>query len=78
METSSSHTSKYFDPDMQDDHSKTHDVFDEFFEDGPLTSQPVIFDFAFGDHSPAAVYKRKNSQSSSQKKQASRVQFPLK
>ncbi|KXG49445.1 Pyridoxal phosphate-dependent transferase, major region, subdomain 2 [Penicillium griseofulvum] len=47
---------------MQDDHSKTHDVFDEFFEDGPLTSQPVIFDFAFGDHSPAAVYKRKNIQ----------------
>jgi hypothetical protein len=67
MEASSSHTSKYFNLNMQDDHSNTHVVFADFFEDGPLASQPVIFDFAFGDLSLAAVYKRKNSQSSSQK-----------
>jgi hypothetical protein len=72
LEASSSHAPKYFNPDMQDDHSNAQDdVFVEFLEDGPYASHSVIFDFAFGDHSLAAVYKRKTSQSSSQKTQIS-------
>jgi hypothetical protein len=74
MEASSSHAPKYFNPDMEDDYSNAQDdAFAEFFEDGPLATESVIFDFAFGDPNLAAVYKRKNSQSSSQQKGVSGV-----
>lgn len=80
LEASGSHAPKYFNPGMQDDHSNAQDdVFAFFSEDGPLASdcQPVIFDFVLGDHSLAAVYKRRTSQSSSQKAEISDA-VPLK
>ncbi|KAJ5374379.1 hypothetical protein N7517_006385 [Penicillium concentricum] len=71
-EASSRHVSQYFNPDMEDDDSNAQDddvdsnaeddFFAQFVHDGPLPSQSVIFNFAFGDHSLAAVYKRVTSQ----------------
>ncbi|PYI08303.1 hypothetical protein BO78DRAFT_339468 [Aspergillus sclerotiicarbonarius CBS 121057] len=42
------------------------DIFAELLEDNPQVGQSVLFDFAFGDHNLAAVYRRQTSQSSSQ------------
>lgn len=41
------------------------DIFAELMEDNPQTRESVLFDFAFGDHNLAAVYRRRTSQSSS-------------
>ncbi|KAJ5823821.1 hypothetical protein N7447_006161 [Penicillium robsamsonii] len=69
-EASSRHVPQYFNPDMQDDDSNAQDdFFAQFVDDGPLPSQQsVIFNFAFGDHSLAAVYRRNTSQLSPQTK----------
>ncbi|GKZ35790.1 hypothetical protein AbraIFM66950_006585 [Aspergillus brasiliensis] len=41
------------------------DIFAELMEDNPQTRESVLFDFTFGDHNLAAVYRRRTSQSSS-------------
>ncbi|OJJ77940.1 hypothetical protein ASPBRDRAFT_50758 [Aspergillus brasiliensis CBS 101740] len=41
------------------------DIFAELMEDHPQNRESVLFDFAFGDHNLAAVYRRRTSQSSS-------------
>jgi hypothetical protein len=49
----------YFDPEEQPIPDRPELVFAEYLEEAPHTGRkPVIFDFAFGDHSIAAVYER--------------------
>ncbi|OJJ96449.1 hypothetical protein ASPACDRAFT_54370 [Aspergillus aculeatus ATCC 16872] len=42
------------------------DIFAELLEDSPQAGQSVLFDFAFGDHNLAAVYRKQNNRSSAQ------------
>ncbi|GLA81319.1 hypothetical protein AtubIFM56815_004963 [Aspergillus tubingensis] len=39
------------------------DIFAELMEDSPQTRESVLFDFVFGDHNLAAVYRRRTIQS---------------
>ncbi|OJZ91007.1 hypothetical protein ASPFODRAFT_215242 [Aspergillus luchuensis CBS 106.47] len=39
------------------------DIFAELMEDNPQTRESVLFDFVFGDHNLAAVYRRRTIQS---------------
>ncbi|KAJ5170054.1 uncharacterized protein N7500_002837 [Penicillium coprophilum] len=63
-EVSSRHVPQYFNTDTQDNDSNAQDdFFAQFVHDSPLPSRSVTFNYVFGDHSLAAVYKRNTSQS---------------
>lgn len=62
LQNSSSSGENYYNPYVKYEIThKQHDMFSEWVEETPRTGQPVVFDFAFGDHSIAAVYERKTT-----------------
>lgn len=62
LEASKGHGPQSFHSGLQDD------IFTDLLEENPQTGQTVLFNFAFGDHSLAAVYTRQTSPSASQKR----------
>ncbi|PYH98152.1 hypothetical protein BO71DRAFT_480693 [Aspergillus ellipticus CBS 707.79] len=49
---------------MEDAYGEYHSIFEELMEDTPGNRQSVLFDFVFGDHQLAAVYRRRTAQPS--------------